>query len=160
MPLGDMHQPDPEVDVVLDEMVDGGHRRLIEQSGPFRFWVLQGHDATTTFAATRAPDAIADASFVHDGWMGVDVGFHSPVPQRPQQFPMPCRWLRDSDHCYYGGSSLRAVSWAQAFRDGDWDDDAIFRALYRNLDDLRTEIANPSIQVDVDYPPSDLPRDG
>lgn len=143
MPTTDQHQsaPDPDREVVHNEMTTTGLRQTIEVLGPYRFWVLQGHDCATSFGAIKMPSDIGRTDIATDGWMGVDVGDHSPVRAYPTQTPTPCRWMRDGDQCYYSGSSLRAMGWVSAFRDGEWDDAAIFRALYRNLEDLRSQIA-------------------
>lgn len=47
-------------------------------------------------------------------WMGVDVGYHSPVPQYTGQTSTPCDLLPGHE-CYYDGSSLAAESVAEEY---------------------------------------------
>ncbi|WP_433235455.1 hypothetical protein ACQPYK_25370 [Streptosporangium sp. CA-135522] len=112
-------------------------RQVIDDSaeqpdGGGRAWILTGPLGGVHVSFMKMPDMpsyVRDDEFFPGGWMGKDVGYHSPKPLYDGHRPRPerCPFV-PGGQCFQSGSSVPAQPLLQEWWKARQDDEVIWRA--------------------------------
>lgn len=110
--------------IFTDRLVDDG------ATGE-RWYLVKGELGVVQVAFMKLPDIPGHdrpEDLFPGGWMGNDVGYHSPEPTFPGQKPRECDLLDGRTECYYSGSSVPAQTLVKKWHESGQDDEVVWQA--------------------------------